>query len=364
MVRNGKTSAGKQRWKCQACSITSTKHIDNTAKTLDLFLGWLLSGKTQDQMGTSGRTFRRKTVPLWDIWPIATPTGEVHRVIHVDGIYLARNVVVLIAYSDKTVINWYVARSENSRAWSALMTPIPPPEIVVTDGATGFEKARKKTWPSTRTQRCTFHAFGQVKRQTTTRPKTQAGVDLYGLAKDLLNIQTQDQAHAWIQAFTDWCTTWENFLAEKTVNPDTGNKEWTHKRLVTARNSLTTLLRQGTLFTYTDPTLTTAGPIPRTNNPIEGGVNSQLRELLRRHRGLTLLKRTKAVFWWCYTHSEAPQPPATILQAMPTDNDIATLYNKTAHKPQHTDAPARWGDALVWEELHHQTRWNITWNQN
>lgn len=36
---------------------------------------------------------------------------------------------------------------------------------------------------------------------------------------------------------------------------------------------------------------------------IEGGVNSQLRAVLRNHRGLTSVKRVKAVFWWCHAHS-------------------------------------------------------------
>ena len=32
-------------------------------------------------------------------------------------------------------------------------------------------------------------------------------------------------------------------------------------------------------------------------------VNSQLRAVLRNHRGLTSVKRVKAVFWWCHAHS-------------------------------------------------------------
>ena len=35
---------------------------------------------------------------------------------------------------------------------------------------------------------------------------------------------------------------------------------------------------------------------PKTNNPIEGGVNAQLRRLLRYHRGMSVEKRIKAVF--------------------------------------------------------------------
>ena len=89
---------------------------------------------------------------------------------------------------------------------------------------------------------------------------------------------------------------------------------------------------------------------------------AQLREMLRRHRGLSTLRRAKAVFWWCYMHSECPLPPAEILQAMPTDDDIAELYRRIAYEPQRRDGPAEWGDGLVWAEMHHSTPWRIDWD--
>ena len=63
----------------------------------------------------------------------------------------------------------------------------------------------------------------------------------------------------------------------------------------------------GTLFTYLDPALTAEGPLPRINNAIEGGVNARLRDMLRNHRGMSLMRRVKAVFWWCYLHTEPPR---------------------------------------------------------
>ena len=51
----------------------------------------------------------------------------------------------------------------------------------------------------------------------------------------------------------------------------------------------------GTLFTYLGPVLASAGPLPSTNNMIEGGANSQPGAVLRNHRGLTSVKRAKAV---------------------------------------------------------------------
>ena len=68
-------------------------------------------------------------------------------------------------------------------------------------------------------------------------------------------------------------------------------------------------------------------PYPATNNLIEGGVNAQLRAMLRNHRGLSVERRIKAVFWWCYMHSPKPLSLSEILKVMPTDKSISTIYN-------------------------------------
>ena len=114
------------------------------------------------------------------------------------------------------------------------------------------------------------------------------------------------------------------------------------------------LLRQGTLFTYLDPELTLEGPLPRTNNRIEGGVNAQLRAVLRNHRGLSKMRRAKAVYWWCYMHSEEPLPAKGILSSMPTDEDLDFLYETYSASPKRDDGGPEWGDRAVWEELHHK----------
>ena len=55
------------------------------------------------------------------------------------------------------------------------------------------------------------------------------------------------------------------------------------------------LINTETMFRYLDETLVLDKKCPRTNNPIEGGVNAQLRRLLRYHRGMSVEKRIKAV---------------------------------------------------------------------
>ena len=190
MKRNGKTMVGRQRWRCPGCGASATVRRDGDAAALREFLAWLMSKGSQQEMPGQGRSFRRRTARFWEVWPMPVAGGEWHRVPYVDGIWLERDLVVLIRRSDERVVSWYMARSETSRARSALMDPIPAPDVVVSDGGTGFASAVRRSWPGTRVQRCVLHAFCQVRRCTTSRPWLQAGVELYELAGNLLHIGT------------------------------------------------------------------------------------------------------------------------------------------------------------------------------
>lgn len=222
-----------------------------------------------------------------------------------------------------------------------------PPDVVITDGGKGFEKARRAVWPNTRVQRCVFHAFCQVKRQTTTRPRLQAGVELYGIAKKLMRIGSLNEAAEWLAGFSNWCTAWEGFLKEKEVVD--GRIRYKHERLRTARGGLLKLCRAGTLFTYLDEGLLEGGPVPATTNRIEGGVNAQIRHMLREHRGLRLTRRVKAAFWWCYMDLEARASPKEILKEMPTDVLIAEFYRAAAEASEKDEAVGRWGHCCAME---------------
>ena len=349
MKRNGKTSSGKQRWRCTSCPASKTHKIDREAKHLQEFLDWLLSRDAQHVMPGGGRSFRRRCTKFWKLWPLPPLIDEIHRVIYVDGIYLSRSTVVLIARSDSYVLGWYVAKSENSRAWRALLSRIAPPEVVVTDGGTGFEKARKIVWPNTRVQRCTFHVYCQIKRYTTRQSKTKAGVELYRLALELLKIDDIERAIDWLRRFNQWCFDWDEFLKE--LSWVEGRAVITHQRLVKARNSLRTLIKKNTLFTYLDPELTGKGPLPATNNVIEGAVNAQIKSMLRDHRGLSRLRRIKAAFWWCYMNSEYKQMPAEMLRVMPTDDDVDKLFRDAEERYEWKRSLPGLGTSIDWGEL-------------
>lgn len=351
MKKNGRTKAGTQRWRCAACGSSSVRKCDTASRLLKAFVRWLLGKSSQSELPIPARTFRRKTGRFWKIWPVLPACDEVHHVVYMDGIWLRRRCVILIACTDDHVIGCHLARSENSEDWGCLMSRIAPPDVLVCDGGGGIEKARRAFWPGTRVQRCTFHAFCQVRRCTTTRPKTQAGIDLYALAKELTRIETLDGAAEWMAAFHGWCSAYEGFLKER---GDDGGR-YRHERLRKARKALTALCSAGTLFTYLDEGLNEGGPVPPTSNRIEN-LNGRIRRMLALHRGMSVDHSIKAVFWFCYMESEAPKGFASMLRAFP-DDDQVRAWRMMAAKGQGdgSGAPARWGEGIVWAELHRST---------
>ncbi len=356
MRRNGTTSSGRQRWRCGGCGSSSVRKIDSRAKRLGLFLRWLLSKQTQSDMGCSRSTFKRATREFWEIWPIAPWTGEVCDIVFLDGIWIGRDAVVLIACTREHVVAWHLAERECAGAWAALMMRVPAPAMAVADGAPGFAKAARAVWPSTRVQRCTFHAFCQVRRYTTSRPKLDAGIELYSLARRLLRVEGADAAAAWLADYAAWCSRWEGFLREFTLRD--GKKQYVHERLRRARRSLNKLVRSGELFTFVEMSDERGGEWASTNNMIEGGVNARLREMLRMHRGLSTIRRIKAIFWWCYMHTEAPLAPAEILRVMPTDGQVDGLLSSPPGKRGRDDgAPEEYGSGIDWNEFHMPTRY-------
>ncbi|MDP9858616.1 hypothetical protein J2S71_000312 [Olsenella profusa DSM 13989] len=50
-------------------------------------------------------------------------------------------------------------------------------------------------------------------------------------------------------------------------------------------------------------------------------------------------------------------PAAKILRAMPTDEEIAREMRMVGYGDRARIGPQRWGDGLVWEELHRSSPW-------
>ena len=353
MKRNGKTSAGAQRWRCKECGASITHRIDSTAKWLKAFLKWLLGKLSIEEFANcSVDTFRRKTERFWKMWPLPVYTGEVHDVVFVDGIYITKKLVILIACSRTHVLAWYLAESECSSAWAALLAKVAPPLMVVTDGGTGFAKAVRAIWPNTCVQRCLVHIARNVKTKTTLHPKLEAGRELLRLSRALTKVKDEKDAAEWLADYAGWCSRWERFLREFTLKD--GKKQYVHERLRSARHALNRLVKEGTMFTFIEMQMEHGGKWDSTNNIIEGMVNSQLRAMLYAHRGLSKLRRVKAVFWWCYMHTEYKVTEAEMLKIMKTDEEVEGLFALASRTKKRDDGgPEEFDNALPeWNEMH------------
>ena len=100
-----------------------------------------------------------------------------------------------------------------------------------------------------------------------------------------------------------------------------------HQRLVKARRMIRRRIREGQPFMFLDKGLAAAGPVPSTNNLVESW-NARLRDMPRRHRGLRLVRRLKAICWWCHQHTERPESDAWLAANAMTDERLERLYRR------------------------------------
>lgn len=133
-------------------------------------------------------------------------------------------------------------------------------------------------------QICQFHQTQIVNRYLTKNPKLQASKELKTIIEDL-TIMNQIGFES---RFKYYLEINQEFIDEKTINPETGRSIYKHKKLRSAVNSIKNNLKH--LFTCRNHPILN---IPNTTNHIDGGVNPKLRELVRTHRGLRKDRRNK-----------------------------------------------------------------------
>ena len=241
-------------------------------------------------------------------------TGEVHDAVLVDGIWIG-SWCLLIALSDTGhVIAWQWSSGESTAAWQALFDQVPPPHVVVTDGGSGIRSALARTWPETAIQRCIFHLQMNVTRELTRQPRLKAGRGLRTLALNLSTITDIDAAITWRLTLEAWWQKFGHLTRERTLYGN-GQFGYTHPQLRKAWGILHRAAEAGHVFTFLEHAN------PRTTSPLEGGINAQIRHLLRHHRGMTIEHRRRAVEWFlllrevplehAHKHAAIPAPPPT-----------------------------------------------------
>jgi hypothetical protein len=315
MQKRGKTTLGKQRWYCKFCrESTVVKRKDLTVLHRSIqFNKWLTGNQTLSEISfrkkVVRKTLTRRFSTLWH-QPFQTKLEVSFRqyVYIVDGVYIhKRECCVLVVMTPRGVVGWVFVEYENLKAWVSLFKTLKTPLAVVCDGQKGLSTALKSKWPNVRVQRCLAHLLRSLKTYLTQNPKTKAGLKLQKLTKLLVAVWTRRQKRRWLRAYFKLFKKYLSFLKEKThITHLNGTKNWwyTHRSLRSAFFTIKHSLPE--MFTYIGHY-----HIPRTSNYVEGGINSRLKELVHRHRGLSVEK--KKVLVNCFlTTKMVKKPPQNV----------------------------------------------------
>jgi len=183
-----------------------------------------------------------------------------------------------------------IATRRSSAAWTALLEQVCAPAVLVSDGGSGLPSALRRCWPETAHQRCIFHLQMNITRHLTRHPRTSAGQALRRLAMDLSGVRDETAAIEWQLQLEQWWQAFGHLTRERTMFRN-GQWGFTHDRLRKAWLLLRLVARRQTLFTHI------VYGTPRTTSALESP-NAQIRDLLRRHRGMSEEHRRRAVEWF------------------------------------------------------------------
>jgi len=204
-----------------------------------------------------------------------------------DTTYWGRKFGVMLfkdAISKENLLKYYVKSETNSQyikgievlknlGFSVL--------AIVCDGRKGLIKS----FVGIPVQMCQFHQSSIIRRYLTKKPKMQAARELLGV----VDLMKQTDKESFIGALSLWFEKWENFLNERTRNPENNKSFYKHKRLRSAYRSLKNNLPW--LFTWYDYYELN---IPNTTNAIDGHF-ADLKNKLRNHNGLSLQRKKKFI---------------------------------------------------------------------
>lgn len=136
MKKNGKTSAGRTRWRRKDPGRGSplSRGYDRRAADPETSPRRLSSRQSRAEYAIPARTPRRMNELSWGLWPPVPLVGEVYGAAHLDGVRLHRDAVVLMAIACGHVIGWHVVKSETAAARAHPIAGIAPPLAVAVDG--------------------------------------------------------------------------------------------------------------------------------------------------------------------------------------------------------------------------------------
>jgi hypothetical protein len=247
---------------------------------------------------------------MWNILPPQTITTTTPWVYGCDGKWLGRVGIFFIHRNVTTKENlwWSFMSSESYEAihqdLDALARLLDDhlPMGAVSDWKGSIVAAVASHFGNIPHQRCLAHVDRAAKRLLPLHSPYEATQALRRVATLLMMIEKPTDTNIWSAALTRWEKHYGHMLKEKTITPTGITRHWwyTHGNLRRAWRLLTH--DQHPLFVFLTNWL-----IPKTNNALEG-VNSNLKQKLGDHRGMSVTRQAAFLSWYlAFTRLKSPK---------------------------------------------------------
>jgi hypothetical protein len=298
------------RYKCRTCQkqFQSTKKKSN--KNLLIYQNYVIGKQTLSQLCSSlkiskptlVKQFDKLTLPVFDPKPReiilildATYFGKKK---DKDGLLIGKDWIT------KEIVYFDFIQTENKEVFLKCKNDLEYKGFkiiaLVVDGRVGI----KDIFKGVLIQMCQFHQVQIINRYLTKKPKLTPSKQL----KTIIESLTRSSYKSFQTRFSYWLEINQDFLNEKTTNPKTNKKQYTHKRLRSAVKSVQNNLPY--LFTYQDKQfieieekliseylkhgMKPPSKTPNTTNTLDGWFN-HLKKLLRCHQGLKKGRKHKMI---------------------------------------------------------------------
>lgn len=273
---------------CKQCGDTFVRQYKTDPWRRTLFQEYVFGKQTLNQLATKhGKSVKTIQKHLDRYREIPNSLISQPVVIGVDCSFFGRGYGIILARcpGSKQNLYWKEITTENKAVYEEVRRYLEANgfsiQAVVLDAKHGI----KEVFSDLVVQICHYHQQQIVGRYLTTRPKTEAGVELKLISDTLTRIDEK----LFGELLKKWHEKWGLFLKERSYQPDGKHWWYTHKRIRAAYRSLNTNLPF--LFSFQrHPELN----IPNTNNSLEGYF-SKLKRLLNNHQGLKRWRRYRYI---------------------------------------------------------------------
>lgn len=216
----------------------------------------------------------------------------------IDGTYFS-NDLCLILYRDNTIKftqlyrlsngEWYEELKEDLENLLELGVQI---ESITCDGHRALLKAVHKVCKEAILQRCLVHIQRMCRIWLTSKPQSQAGIELKGIISKLHLIKTALQRDYWLVSLVKWHKQHADFISEKSFNSSSNRYWYKHKML--RRSFMVIKKALPDMFHYLDNPR-----IPKSTNGLESFFG-HLKGNLNVHRGLSGTHRKQFILWYLH----------------------------------------------------------------